>query len=231
MKKKLFFQLSKIFLFIGIILFISIFFWSYYFLKDMPQRARKLLESNNGIYVNLSRINQYITKSAIASQDERFYSNSGIDLKGTVRAVYYSMTTNKRQGASTITEQLIKNVYFSDIDNLKTDILTKILAIVATMEFSKNKILELYLNSIFYGHNAYGIEKASNYYFNRSANSVSLGEAAYIMALINAPSYLGTHEKQTVQWAKLILKSMLRDKYILNTQADNASMELNSIVK
>ncbi len=182
------------------------------FLADMPQKAKLALQQKGGTYVSLSGINRNIREAAIASQDERFSTNSGIDLRGTARAIYYTLTTGKRQGASTITEQLIKNVYFSDIDDLRTDILTKILAVTATAEYPKNTILELYLNSIYYGNNTYGIEKASEFYFQRPAMVVSLDEAAYLIGLINAPSYLGSHKDAALREADLVLQSMRREK-------------------
>ena len=231
MIKKIVFGISITGILLIVVALFLAYSYSHRFLNDLPQRAKVELKINGGTYVSLNKINPYVPHAAVASQDEGFYTNSGIDAKGTVRAIYYSITTGKRQGASTITEQLIKNVYFSDIDNFKTDVITKFLAVVATTMYPKNDILELYLNSIYYGHGVYGIEKASNYYFNESAINVSLAESSYLIALINAPSYLGENSSQAVKIARTVLELMAREKYVTNTQLNNAVMDLNSFRK
>lgn len=231
MIKKIVFGISITGILLIVVALFLAYSYSHRFLNDLPQRAKVELKSNGGTYVSLNKINPYVPHAAVASQDEGFYTNSGIDAKGTVRAVYYSITTGKRQGASTITEQLIKNVYFSDIDNFKTDVITKFLAVVATTMYPKNTILELYLNSIYYGHGVYGIEKASSYYFNESAINVSLAESSYLIALINAPSYLGENSSQAVKIARTVLELMAKEKYVTNIQLNNAVMNLDSFRK
>ncbi len=223
--------MKKVFIIILLFLFIAsaiAYFFSFRFLEGMPQMMQLLLKTKHGSYVSIDEMNLYIPEAAIASQDRRYYSNSGIDVISTIRAIYFTLVTGERQGASTITEQLVKNVYFSDVDNLKTDILTKILAVVITTMYPKKTILEVYLNSIYYGKQNYGIGNASQYYFTTLPKDVTLAQSAYLLGLINAPSYLSAHKNEAIKTADLVIQEMLHNKYISQTQASQATNELNN---
>ncbi len=191
------------------------------------QRVHQTLAASRSPYTQLGNISPYIQEAAISSQDERFYSNSGIDLKGTARALFYTFVRGQRQGASTLTEQLAKNVYFEDVDSLKTDLATKVLAVFITLRYSKKTILELYLNEVIYGPSARGIGKASETYFGVAPNHVTLAQAAYLVGLLNAPGYFADHPDRAVREAKIVLGTMERDKYITPTQRNAASAELD----
>ena len=191
------------------------------------QRVHQALAASRSPYTQLGNISPYIQEAAISSQDERFYSNSGIDLKGTARALFYTFVRGQRQGASTLTEQLAKNVYFEDVDSLKTDLATKVLAVFITLRYSKKTILELYLNEVIYGPSARGIGKASETYFGVAPNHVTLAQAAYLVGLLNAPGYFADHPNRAVREAKIVLGTMERDKYITPTQRNAASAELD----
>ena len=171
-------------------------------------------KTNNNTYTPLSKISLNIQKAAIASQDESFYQNPGIDLKGTIRAVFYTIISGKRQGASTITEQLAKNVYFNDKDNLQTDLETKLYAVFLNLKYPKNRILEMYLNEIYFGKNAYGIAQASATYFRTTADKLSLPQSAFLIGLIEAPSYLSDNSSASKKQAILVLESMEKEKFI-----------------
>ncbi len=219
LKKIVIFSIAILVVFVSGAVFV--YHYSNIFLRNMPTIAKAKLAKEGGVYVISKDINPFIKEAAIASQDRRFYKNSGVDLQANIRAIYFSAANGQRQGASTITEQLIKNVYFEGVDDLNTDILTKVLAVTATKMYSKDTILELYLNSIYYGKQNYGIEKASEYYFQRPAESVTLEEAAYLMALINAPSYLSVHKSEADNIARIICQSMYQEKYITQYQLNN----------
>ncbi len=181
-------------------------------------------------YCKLSNIRHYVFDAAIASQDRRFYSNWGIDLIGTARAIIMSVITGRRQGASTITEQLAKNAYFQDKDTLKTDIETKILSLFITNDFSKKYILEMYLNDIYFGKNAYGIYNASTIYFHTTPRSLSLDQAAYLVGIINAPSYFVSHSSDAISEADIILQQMYQNDYITYPQMIKAKNSLNTYI-
>lgn len=198
------------------------------FISTMPAKINSELKQNNGTYSALSGISIYTQEAAIASQDERFYKNWGVDLKGTVRAVYYSIVSGKRQGASTITEQLAKNVYYNDKDNLTTDIETKILALYITKNYSKQKILEMYLNEIYFGKLSYGITSAAKNYFDTTPAKLNISQSAYLLGLIDAPSYLQNHPQQASAEAGLVLGEIQKLNYITGTQEQKAEDSINS---
>ncbi|MCL4395388.1 MAG: transglycosylase domain-containing protein [Chloroflexi bacterium] len=180
----------------------------------MPERIDQTLANASAPYTTLDQISPFVREAAISSQDERFYSNSGVDLRGTVRAVFYTLVLRQRQGASTITEQLAKNVYFRDIDSIQTDVATKALALFITVRYSKNAILEMYLNEVIYGPHARGIGQASERYFGVSPDRLTLGQAAYLAGLLNAPGYYADHPEAAIRETKVVLGTMSRVKYI-----------------
>jgi|GEM_PF-5273975 len=196
--------------------------------SQMPQMLDAQVKKFKIHYVSSENISQDIQHAAIASQDKRFYSNLGVDSIGTFRAIYFSATSGKRQGASTITEQLGKNLYFSGTDNLKTDIETKVLALFLTIKYPKQYLLEVYLNVIYYGKGAYGISNASKTYFQTSPDKVTLAQAAYLLGLINAPSYLSDHRDLAIHGAKAVLLEMRNNNYISQSQESDADSQLES---
>lgn len=198
---------------------------------DLPLLVHQNLKKEDSVYNPLSQISPYIKEAIISSQDERFYTNSGIDLKGTVRAIIYSVLNRRRQGASTITEQLAKNLFYNGTDSLTSDIQTKVLALYLTRKYSKNEILEFYLNTVYFGRNSYGIASASRNYFNTKPADVFVGEAAYLMGLVNAPGYLGNHPKEALNEAEVVLESLVKDNYITKKDKADAINELNQTLK
>ncbi len=194
--------------------------------KQLPLAISSLNQKDNVQSVKLNNINPFIQEAAIASQDEHFYNNWGVDFAGTIRAIAMTISTGQRQGASTITEQLGKNAYFKDRDNLVTDIDTKLLAPFITLNFPKETILEMYLNSIYFGKNAYGIYNASKTYFNTTPDKVTLAQAAFMIGLIDAPSYFAADKKAAIVQAQIVLGEMARDKFISVSQEDEAEKML-----
>ncbi len=195
-------------------------------IKQLPHYMNKQTETQRIVYTKLPDISIYVQQAAIVSQDRRFYSNVGIDLRGTVRAILFSILNRRRQGASTITEQFAKNIYFNDRDSLKTDIATKILALYLTHFYPKQKILEMYLNIIYFGNDAYGIGQASDIYFHTDPKTLTVSESAYLIGLINKPSYLSNHHTEALTEAKIIIGQMLSQNDITKLQYSLASAEL-----
>lgn len=193
---------------------LSISVWAKTITQKLPQDVANLVKKENVSYIKLENVSPYVQQAAIASQDQRFYTNYGVDPRGTLRAIYYSLTQSQRQGASTITEQLAKNVYYGDSDSLKTDIQTKILALFITQAYSKQQILEWYLNVIYFGKNSYGIENASQKFYKTNAKNLSVQQAAYLIALVNLPGYYSTHPVDAQNRAQLVLNSMSKVGYL-----------------
>ncbi len=139
--------------------------------------------------VPLDRVSPWMPKATVAIEDRRFYSHGGIDPQGIARAVLADVRARKLvQGGSTITQQLVRNLYISNERTLQRKLKEACLAIKLNDAWSKQRILETYLNQVYYGNLAYGIEAASQTYFSKPASALNLREAALLAGLTQAPS-------------------------------------------
>ena len=179
------------------------------------------------IVVPLNYISPWVVKATLATEDRTFYSNSGIDIGGIVRAAVANYQHHKvKQGGSTISQQLVKQVYIGT--NAPADIQRKlkeaILAIELNREYSKNQILEMYLNTIFYGSQTYGIEAAARSYFQTNAHDLSLAQAAMLAGLPQAPTQYNpvVNFQSAKQRQSQVLAAMVGEKYITAAQAEAA---------
>ncbi len=148
------------------------------------------LQLQNRKSVDLNQISPYVLKATVDTEDARFYSHNGIDPQGILRAMVVS-AKGGREGASTITQQLVRNTILSDEQfekTIKRKVREAYLATQMERIFTKDQILNLYLNTIYYGNGAYGIEAASNTYFGKHASELTLSEAAMLSGLPQAPS-------------------------------------------
>ena len=139
--------------------------------------------------VPLKRVSPWMPKATVAIEDRRFYTHGGIDPQGIARAVWADVQAGKVvQGGSTITQQLVRNLYISNERTLQRKLKEACLAIKLNDAWSKQRILETYLNQVYYGNLAYGIEAASQTYFSKPARALNLREAALLAGLTQAPS-------------------------------------------
>jgi monofunctional biosynthetic peptidoglycan transglycosylase len=139
-------------------------------------------------YVPLSRISRYMQRAVVLSEDARFWSHEGIDWKETAKATQESIEARKlTRGASTITQQLAKNLYLSEDRSLVRKLKEWILAKRLEQSLEKKRILELYLNFVELGNGIFGVEAASRAYFGKSAAALDAGEAAVLTAMLPAP--------------------------------------------
>ena len=144
-----------------------------------------------GAAVRLSDLPPYLPKAFVAIEDRRFYSHFGIDPVGISRAVVRDLTgAGGMQGGSTLTQQLAKNLFLTQERTLSRKIQEAILALWLERKYSKDQILELYLNRVYFGSGAYGVEAASQRYFGKSAKMVNLSEAAVLAGLMKSPARL-----------------------------------------
>lgn len=143
----------------------------------------------NREYVSIKQISENLINATVALEDDRFWDHTGFDPTAIMRAVFGQLTGNSRGGGSTITQQYVKNAFLSPEKTYTRKLKELILAVQLEQEFEKEKILELYLNKIPYGNNAYGIEKAAQTYFEKSAKDVTLPEAVILASLPQAPTY------------------------------------------
>src|SRR5437868_2415659 len=207
----------------------------------VKDRHGTLIEERNaqGARVNpvtLSNINPLLQKATVAVEDKHFYQHHGIDWGRVIKAgIVDTLARRPEQGASTITEQLAK---IAVLQSPKKSIQVKLReAMVATSlesRYNKSQILEMYLNTIFYGHHATGIEAASQVYFGKHASELTLGEASLLAGLPNAPSYYDPllHRDRAKARQAVVLDAMVNEQMISQAQADEAkAAPLNFVFK
>lgn len=183
-------------------------------------------------WASLEDISKNVINATISSEDKNFYSHHGFDLIRIVKAMFTNITSGTKQGASTISQQYVKNLYldFDQTWSRKWDEMWLTMEIEA--HYSKEEILEGYLNTINYGHGMYGIEKASKFYFNKSAKDLSLAEASILAGIPKSPAnYSPINDLEAAKKRqKYILSTMAENKYISKSEADKAYKEELKIV-
>ncbi len=182
--------------------------------------------------VGLDQISPHLINATIAAEDDQFYQHRGLDFLGIIRGVILKPLSGRRiQGGSTITQQLIKNSILTPERTLRRKAKEAVLALELERRFSKDEILEMYLNEIPYGSQAYGVEAASQTMFNQRASQVSLAEASVLAALPKAPTYYspyGSHFEDLKRRQESILQRMVKLNIITQPEADAAKqVELN----
>ena len=145
--------------------------------------------TENRVMVSLAAIPQNLRNAYVAVEDARFYSHNGVDLKRIVGAFVNNLTSSGTQGGSTITQQLIKNTLLSSEQSYKRKIQEAWLAMQLEMKYSKDQILESYLNTIYLGENYYGVQVAAEGYFGKSLGELTLRECAILAGVTNNPYY------------------------------------------
>jgi penicillin-binding protein 1A len=175
--------------------------------------------------VDLDTLPKYVPDAFVAIEDKRFYHHFGFDLWGMAR----SAATNIRaghtvQGASTITQQLARNLFLTPDKTIRRKIQELILAVWLETKFSKKQILSLYLNRVYFGEGAYGIEAASERYFNKPAPQLSVGEAALLAGLMKGPSRYSpvSAQQRAERRATIVLDAMVENHVITAAQRDDA---------
>ncbi len=179
--------------------------------------------------VPFDKISDNLKHAVLTAEDARFYQHSGIDIQSIIRSIWANITSqSKSQGASTITQQLIRSVYLNNQKTLERKIREVVLSIELEKKYSKDQIFDWYLNKIPFGQNAYGAQAAAQTYFNKPASELSLAQAATLTALIPAPSYYspyGSHKNQLLQKKDNILGRMKELGYITVDQLTQAKQE------
>jgi penicillin-binding protein 1A len=176
-----------------------------------------------GEWINYQDIPKNMTNAMVAVEDRRYHSHFGIDPPGLARAFYTAATGNGRVAAtSTITQQLARNIFLNNNRTLDRKAREMVLAMALEWKFSKEQILELYLNKVYFGGGAYGIDSASRKFFSHPATELSVGEASIIAGLVKAPSrYSPTADVDAaVDRAQVVLRLMREQGYITSEQAN-----------
>ncbi len=250
-KRKKFYILRQIFwgfFDVGVVVIIIVFLTLIYFYNQTPDisnlKERKINETTviydrsgevvlykifgeeNRQLLAHKEIPDVIRQATIATEDDAFYEHFGIDLKSIIRAFRANMeSSSMKQGASTITQQLARSVFLSREKTWERKIKEAMLALKIEKQFSKDEILDMYLNEIPYGANAYGIETATQTYFGKSARNLTLDEATFLAALPKAPSYYlpyGKNRKELTARQKKIIQQMLALGMINEAEAKTA---------
>lgn len=176
--------------------------------------------------VEIDQISEYVLQGTVACEDERFYTHSGVDFVGSMRALVNNVLGGALEGGSTITQQLVRNTMLSEEMqeiSFKRKIREMFLAMKVEEMYSKEEILLMYLNTINYGSGAYGIEAASERYFSKHANELTLAEAATLIGIPQSPSYnepidYPDHAKSR---RNVVLDRMVSNGYISEAEADS----------
>ncbi|MGX6960334.1 MAG: penicillin-binding protein 1A [Rickettsia endosymbiont of Pentastiridius leporinus] len=194
-------------------------------------RDGKLMEEyafERRVFVPINSIPNSLKESFIAAEDKNFYSHQGLDLFGIVRAALLNISNilhhRRVEGASTITQQVVKNFLLTNEVSLQRKIKEAILSYMISQVFTKDQILELYLNQTFFGRGAYGVAAAAQNYFNKSVEELTIAESAFIAALPKAPSNLNPERNYDRVKARrdYVIMRMFEDSYITQDAAKEA---------
>lgn len=199
--------------------------------------SEEVIFSGNGNkeWISLENISPYLIDATISTEDKRFYSHPGFDFIRIIKSVYINLTTkNLSQGASTITQQLARNLFSNFDKTWKRKIKEAWYAFRLEINYTKDEILEGYLNTINYGNGVLGIENASYYYFNKSAKDLNLAEASMLAGIPKAPNvYTPLNNLDTAKNRQsIILNNMVKNKKITKEESEDAfNIELEYIGK
>ncbi|MBP2002759.1 1A family penicillin-binding protein [Paenibacillus shirakamiensis] len=188
--------------------------------------------AKNRTGVKLEQISPYLIQATLAVEDRNFYHHIGFDLRGMARAALVNVERlDKAQGASTLTQQLARNLYLNHERTWTRKLKEAMYSAQLEMKYSKNEILQMYLNEIYYGHGAYGIEAAAQMYFGKSAKSLTLGESALLAGVPKGPTYYSPYNsmKNAKDRQKTVLGTMVDTQNITRQEANAAYAQLLDI--
>ncbi|HEY9012029.1 MAG TPA: PBP1A family penicillin-binding protein [Devosia sp.] len=187
-----------------------------------------------GEAIALRELPYYVPAAFVAIEDRRFYEHFGIDVLGLISVAIESVQAGEvTRGASTLTQQLAKNLFLTPDQTLERKAQEAMLALWLEQNYSKDDILELYLNRVFFGHGATGIEAAAQTYFGKSARNLSLGEAAMLAGTVQRPSRVNpkSDPEAANARARLVLQSMAKEGYISDAEAKAAAFDPNQRIR
>ena len=182
-------------------------------------------DNQRSVWIPLNKVPVHVRNAFIAAEDKRFYQHKGVDERGLVRAFLNNLTqAGRREGGSTITQQLVKNLLVGEDRTYERKIRETIIATRVEAALSKDQILELYLNSVYLGRGSWGIERAARNYFNKSAGELSLEEGALLAGLTKGPNYFSPDRQPARAQARLayVLGRMQEDDML--SAAENSKL-------
>lgn len=184
-----------------------------------------LHSDQNRLPIDINKVPQNLQNAFIAAEDNRFYEHIGIDPIGIFRAIFANLINRGiAQGGSTITQQLAKNAFLSQEQTLKRKIQEAMLALEIEHKYSKKEILEMYMNQIYFGQGAYGIQTAAKTYFNKDVNELSLTQCAMLAGLPKSPNYYSPFNNlnEAKKRKNVVLDQMVKYGYVSAAEAEDA---------
>ncbi|MGV2432039.1 MAG UNVERIFIED_CONTAM: transglycosylase domain-containing protein [Rickettsiaceae bacterium] len=220
----------------------------YYYSKDLPDYSAlqnyhppavtriysadgKLIEEyakEYRIFVPIENIPKSLIEAFLAAEDRNFYEHYGVDIPGVIRAAFANvgriLKGKRMEGASTITQQVVKNFFLNSEQSIARKVKEAVLSYRISRTFTKNQILELYLNQMYLGKGAYGVAAASQAYFNKTLNELTLPEAALLAALPKAPSTFNPEKKYERVFLRrnYVISRMIEDGYVTQEAGEEA---------
>lgn len=197
------------------------------------QEVYRLHAGENRTPVKLNQIPKHAVDAFIAIEDPNFYDHFGVNPRGIARAVWkttlykLNLPGGRLEGGSTITQQLARDAWLSQEISMKRKLQEAWVAVQLERTYTKDEILEMYVNQIYYGRGAYGIEAAARTFFAKEVGELTLAEAAQLAGMVNGPSYFDPYEhpEDSLQRRNLVLNAMLKEKFITQGEFDKAKAE------
>ncbi len=189
--------------------------------------------TENRMPVKIAQVPKNLQNAFVAVEDNRFYDHMGIDFRGILRAVWSNISGRTiAEGGSTITQQLAKNAYLTQERTLKRKVQEVFLALQLERQYTKQEILELYLNQIYFGEGAYGVQAASKTYFNKNVEDLTLNECAMLAGIPKSPNYYSplTNLQAAQDRKATVLEQMVKYGYIDSQNASQAKKETLNLV-
>lgn len=189
----------------------------------------RIYEDENRTLIPLSDIPQHVIDATIAIEDQNYYDHWGFSVRGITRALIANSKGESVQGGSTITQQLVKNRLLTNEKTIRRKLREILLSVLVEGLYTKDEILEMYLNQVAYGGSTYGIEEAAQRYFGKSARDLTLAEGTMLAGLPQAPSIyspFGSYPELAYRRQEEVLRRMVEDDYITADQATQASHEV-----
>ena len=180
-------------------------------------------------FVPYDKIPDFLKKGIIATEDRRYYDHGAVDIIGVARAfITNSMAGETLEGGSTIAQQTVKNIFLSNDRTMTRKLEELALAVQLERNYSKEEILELYLNTIYFGHGAYGVGEASRVYFGKEPKALDLSQCAMLAGLPQAPSAYDpiSHPQEGAKRMTTVLALMAQEGYITPEEAAKSAMHL-----
>jgi membrane peptidoglycan carboxypeptidase len=195
--------------------------------EDSRRVIGTIIEGQNRKMASLSEMPPHLLDAVVAKEDERFREHGGVDLWGIMRALWVDIRAGKAvEGASTITQQYVRNAYLSQDRSIARKIKEALIAIeVERKQDSKDQIIADYLNTVYFGNNAYGVEAAAETYFNKSVEDLSIAESATLVGLLWSPSILGEDRDGAQYQRDLVLTKMFDTGYVPSRDYNQALEE------